>query len=170
MPDLRHGLRDDVSVADGAIEISAQARKQICELAALSTDGRETGGLLLGRGPNGKGLVEVEIAGEPGPSAIRKPAFFLRDLDHARSLADEAWDASRAVWVGEWHTHPDGSPFPSRDDFATYLRLLAASELAFSHFVSVIVTPDRANGWSQPRLWSWLLELCSADALQTDLG
>lgn len=82
-------------------------------LAPESADGRETGGILLGRGPDADGVVRVEIAGDAGPRADRRPDFFLRDLSHARELADGAWKRSRAVWVGEWHTHPTGGPEPS---------------------------------------------------------
>lgn len=151
-------------MANGAIEISETAQKRIRELAAQSEDGHETGGILLGHGPDGNGRIDVEIAGDPGPKAIREPAFFLRDLAHAQRLAIEAWEGSQAIWVGEWHTHPDGMRIPSHVDLSTYLRLLAASELRFSLFVSIIVTADPTRGWSQPVLSPWLLELRSAPA------
>ena len=141
------------------IEIAPRARDRIRRLASESSDGRETGGILLGRGPDDAGVVRVEIAGDHGPAADRRPDFFLRDLAHARALADEAWQQSRAIWVGEWHTHPTGARAPSASDLSTYTRLLAASALEFESFVSIIVIPDAVDGWANPRLWPWLLEL-----------
>jgi integrative and conjugative element protein (TIGR02256 family) len=143
----------------GSIEIGQAAQADILRLAAGSQDGRETGGILLGRGPDADGVVHVEVAGAAGPRAERRSDFFLRDLNHARLLAEKAWKASRAVWVGEWHTHPRGGNRPSRADLSTYLRLLAASELQFELFVSIIVTAHAVHGWTKPQLWPWLLEL-----------
>jgi proteasome lid subunit RPN8/RPN11 len=115
-------------------------------------------------------VVRVEIACDPGPRAVRRPEFFLRDLDHARRLAAEAWADSRAVWVGEWHTHPRGDGTPSSADLGTYARLLAASDLQFDLFVSVIVTADSDEGWSRARLWPWLLESTPSRRRPPDLG
>ena len=135
------------------------ARERIVQLAPASEDGLETGGILLGRGPGEDGIVHVELAGDAGPGAERRSDFFLRDLAHARSLAEEAWVGSRAIWVGEWHTHPLGGRAPSSSDLDTYGRLLAASALEFELFVSIIVTAEEDRGWAAPRLCPWLLEL-----------
>lgn len=159
-------------MGEAEIQISPGARERIEALAALSADGRETGGILLGRGPDPAGLLTVEIAGEPGPRATRERGFFLRDLPQARRLAATAWAERRAVWVGEWHTHPSGEPRPSNADIATYVRLLAAAELHFSLFAAIIVTPDPdpERGFAAPRLWPWLLELERPNAEEADLA
>jgi integrative and conjugative element protein (TIGR02256 family) len=146
-------------MAADPIDIAPSARDSILRLARESADGRETGGILLGYGPDANGVVHVEIAGDPGPAADRRPAFFSRDLTHATALAREAWRGSQAVWVGEWHTHPGGGSQPSARDLATYVRLLAASSLEFEVFVSIIVIPDEAKRWEAPHLFAWLLEL-----------
>lgn len=139
------------------VEIRDEARQNIEQLARESSDGNETGGILLGRGPDPAGGIHVEIAGDPGPNADRRPDFFLRDLAHAQLLATRAWEEQRAIWVGEWHTHPEGGPAPSPVDLATYARLLSASALEFEVFVSVIVIPDEAEGWAKPGLYPWTL-------------
>jgi integrative and conjugative element protein (TIGR02256 family) len=138
------------------VEISTEAEETIRALAAESVDGRETGGILLGRGPGRHGTVRVEQAGDPGPNAQRRPDFFLRDLEHAQQLAAAAWEARRAVWVGEWHTHPAGDPRPSQRDMRTYAGLLSAAELAFEVVVSIIVMPDAELGWERPALATWI--------------
>jgi integrative and conjugative element protein (TIGR02256 family) len=128
-------------------------------MARESADGRETGGILLGRGPDEDGVVLVERAGDPGPNARREPGFFLRDLEHAQRLADEAWDESKAIWVGEWHTHVHGDSRPSATDLGTYASLLAAADLHFDVFVSIIVVPDAERDWEEPWLAPWLLAI-----------
>lgn len=107
--------------------------------AARSRDGNETGGILLGQLHN-EGIAEIRTAGGPGPAAVRQPAFFLRDLDHARRLAADRFAEEGSVWIGEWHTHPTGSPAPSHRDLHTYAQLLADPELGFDAVVAVILT------------------------------
>jgi integrative and conjugative element protein (TIGR02256 family) len=149
-----------VNAATWRIELHDDARTAITELARAAADGRETGGILLGRGPEDDGTIHVEVAGDPGPKAVRRPDFFLRDLEHARGLADDAWQRSRAIWVGEWHTHIQRLTHPSNADLATYHRLLSAAALEFPVFVSIIVVPgDTAGGWAAPQLFPWILEL-----------
>jgi integrative and conjugative element protein (TIGR02256 family) len=146
------------------VRIADAARETIMRLAPESADGRETGGILLGRGPGNDGVVHVEIAGDPGPHAIRRPDFFLRDLEHARMLAEEAWERSRAIWVGEWHTHPVGGPEPSATDLGTYANLLTAAALEFEVFASIIAVPGASAGWNDPRLCPWLLQIDAVPA------
>jgi integrative and conjugative element protein (TIGR02256 family) len=141
------------------VEIEDAARRAIEEHARESSDGIETGGILLGRGPKTDGLIHVEIAGDPGPEAERHAAFFLRDLKHAQALATRAWKDRRAIWVGEWHTHPHGGPAPSPVDLSTYARLLSAWALEFEVFVAIIVVADEENSWKTPRLCPWTLAI-----------
>lgn len=138
-----------------SVVVLPEAQRRIRELAAESEDGRETGGILLGRGPDVQNVISVERAGDPGPRAERRPDYFLRDLSHARELAETAWQDAEAVWVGEWHTHPTGPATPSTLDLISYTALLADPELSFATFVSIIVVPD--PDWHNPRLLTWVL-------------
>jgi integrative and conjugative element protein (TIGR02256 family) len=139
------------------VAITPDVERQIRELARASEDRSETGGILLGRGPDERGVIHVEHAGEPGEHAERRPDYFLRDRAHAEHLADAAWTDSRAVWVGEWHTHPTGPPIPSMRDLVTYAGLLDDPELAFEAFVTMIVVPHESKRWEAPRLLMWVL-------------
>ncbi|GAB3578184.1 hypothetical protein GCM10027406_13960 [Leifsonia lichenia] len=96
----------------------------------------ETGGILLGHLESGGFLVSV--AGDPGPYAVHRRDFFLRDLTHAQSLATDAWNADEAQWIGDWHTHPHGSLMPSDADLGTYRQHLEDPELGFTSFLSVV--------------------------------
>lgn len=154
---MRHGLTPRVVVAD-------DARRAIRRLAPASVDERETGGILLGAGPDDDGVIEIVEAGDPGPNADRRKDFFLRDLAHAQALAARAWERERAQWVGDWHTHPCSGPEPSRRDLATYASLLGNPTLGFAVFVALIVTPHEARGWDEPTITTWILELSRSSA------
>lgn len=138
--------------------IAPEAERRIRELANASADHRETGGILLGRGPDADGVIHVEEAGKPGENAERRPDFFLRDRAHAERLAEEAWERSHSIWVGEWHTHPTGPPVPSTRDLVTYAGLLDDPDLGFEALVSVIVVPGADEDWDASRLLVWILE------------
>jgi integrative and conjugative element protein (TIGR02256 family) len=139
------------------LNVTPEVEATIRRLARLSEDGRETGGILLGKGPSEHGLIDIIQAGDPGPEAVRQPDSFLRDLNHARELADAAWPRSRAAWIGEWHTHPGAGPAPSARDLVTYADLLANPGLGFDVFVAIIVTPGRERDWNEPTLTPWLI-------------
>lgn len=147
-----------------AVVVVPEAERRIRELASESEDGRETGGILLGRGPNTENVITVERAGDPGPAAKRRPDYFLRDLTHAHDLADAAWQETEAVWVGEWHTHPTGPATPSARDLITYAALLADPDLSFRTFVSIIVVPN--PDWKNPCLLTWALGSTAAPGRQ----
>jgi integrative and conjugative element protein (TIGR02256 family) len=123
--------------------------------APASADGLETGGILLGH-DDGE-VVALRLAGDPGPKAERGADRFLRDLEHAQRLEEDAHRREGSVWVGEWHTHPTGSPIPSPRDSKTYAQLLEDEDLHFDRIVSLIVTADSDRGWDRVILWPWVV-------------
>ena len=135
--------------------LSAPARRTIEQEARRSADGRETGGILLGHDASDDHPLRVTVAGEPGPGAKRSAFRFLRDLDHSRRLADEAYERDGSVWVGEWHTHPKGPSRPSRRDLHTYRQLLSEVELGFERFAAIIVTIDGDRYQSELHGWTF---------------
>lgn len=154
-PSRPTGLPDLWQLMNYSVDIRPDAAARIAELALASADGTETGGILLGHGPDANGVIVVEGVGDTGPKADRRPDFFLRDLAHAQGLAADAWERDKAIWVGEWHTHPKGPIQPSPRDLNTYVALMTDAALEFKVFVSIIVIPD--PDWTTPRLLPWVL-------------
>lgn len=137
------------------IRLSPAAAEAVAAEAPASVDGNETGGILLGHDHGD--TIHVVVAGDPGPNADRRPDGFLRDLAHARRLADEAYERDASVWIGEWHTHPGGPATPSPTDMETYRRLLADTELGFEQIVSLITVPCATHGWAEINLIPWIV-------------
>lgn len=119
------------------VEITSKSFDSIGEEVRLGGSILETGGILLGH--ESRAGCRITLAGGPGPAASRDPLAFSRDLAHAEALADQAWNHDRAIWLGEWHTHPYGPPTPSETDMAAYARHLADPDLGFDTFISIIV-------------------------------
>jgi integrative and conjugative element protein (TIGR02256 family) len=138
------------------VRLSESAGMVILEEARASSDGTETGGILLGH-DRGDGSIEVTVAGAPGPHALRTANRFTRDLAHAEALADAAYEEDGSVWVGEWHTHPKGPPEPSDVDLRTYLSHLSDSRLGFERFVCLIALPCPEHAWEHISLTAWIV-------------
>lgn len=119
------------------VVVAPRAIDAIRTVYTATTDGLETGGILLGHVTDSAGLVRH--AGDRGPEAVRRRDFFLRDREHAQKLADTAFDADGSIWIGEWHSHVQAPPVPSERDLMTYVQLLADDELAFDIVISLIV-------------------------------
>lgn len=83
----------------------------------------ETGGILLGH-QHTKGHLSLTVAGDPGPRAERTRRSFRCDPDHARALARDGYVRDRSVWIGDWHTHPDGPAHPSPAALRAYVNMV----------------------------------------------
>jgi integrative and conjugative element protein (TIGR02256 family) len=136
-----------IDVGKFSVRFAPGVQAAITKASALSVDGLETGGILLGRDPNPDGLIEAVRAAGPGPHAIRGRSCFLRDLSYSRRLARLAFEREGLQWVGDWHTHPRGPQGPSDFDLRTYASHLCDPELNFEAFVAVIVTPVQEQDW-----------------------
>lgn len=142
-----------------AAAISVEARQ--------SADGNETGGILLGYDTGDR--LHVVTAGGPGPAAQRSPHRFLRDLEHARALADQAYDHDGSVWIGEWHTHPTGPARPSPLDLKTYTAHVANAELGFERFLACIVLPCPDHDWAHVQLAAWVVTRTVAETADVEV-
>jgi integrative and conjugative element protein (TIGR02256 family) len=88
----------------------------------------ESGGILIGayRGPH----LEILNFTVPGPKDLRQRYGFVRqDPSHQRS-ATRIWKRSggKDTFVGEWHTHPLGSPEPSKVDRQAWRDITVAAQ------------------------------------------
>ncbi|WP_277358261.1 Mov34/MPN/PAD-1 family protein [Arthrobacter vasquezii] len=133
--------------------ITDVALTAIAREALRSVDGLETGGILLGA-DTANGIV-IQHAGDAGPNAKRAERTFLRDLDHARRIAQSAWVEDGSQWIGEWHTHPAGELSPSDVDLHSYMQHLHDVDLGFNRFVAIIAGFDSS---ARVIVTTWLIE------------
>lgn len=138
------------------IRLASGARTTISREAPRSADLTETGGILLGHDRGDHFLVTT--AGGPGPHPVREARRFLRDLAYSKALADRAYRRDGSVWIGEWHTHPEGHPEPSDLDLTTYARHIEDPRLGFARFLTVIAVPCTVHGWLEVNLIPWIID------------
>lgn len=109
--------RDEISASvDEAVTNRIHAR-------VLGENGRrEVGGLLLGF--RDETSIRVVKCTFPGPGDKSSRARFHRRCP-SHQLAASLWWArcgGRGDWVGEWHSHPEDNPSPSRIDRGSWRR------------------------------------------------
>ncbi|MGY1810640.1 Mov34/MPN/PAD-1 family protein [Blastococcus sp. SYSU D00669] len=131
------------------------ALRALVGFAAESADGRETGGIVLGRDGGLGGDLHVRHCGDAGAGAARHERRFSRDVVHAQALADAAAATDGSEWIGEWHTHLVDLPAPSATDLWTYRQLLDDPDTGLTRLLSLIVLPDADTGWQRPALFAW---------------
>src|SRR6266853_3687922 len=89
----------------------------------------ETGGALIGFDA-GNGLVVTAVIG-PGPRAVHEPHAFTPDHEYQDAEIERIYASSRRchTYLGDWHSHPDGSANLSLKDKRA-LRIIAAHKAA----------------------------------------
>ena len=145
-------MRDVLAAVTPRVVLAASAYASIEAVCGGTTDGLETGGILLGH-QHADGHLTVTVAGDPGPRAERRRRSFRRDHAHAQALAGAAYAHDRSVWLGDWHTHPLGPEHPSPVDLRSYVHVLSDRDLGFEMFLSIIAVPSGPR----PLLWSWIV-------------
>lgn len=77
----------------------------------------ETGGIIIGMLSSGPTITITDVTMAQSRDVHHKFRFF-RSADGHQSLMDQLWEESgyRKMYLGEWHTHPEAIPSPSRVD------------------------------------------------------
>jgi integrative and conjugative element protein (TIGR02256 family) len=119
----------------------------------------ETGGVLAGYFADNDDAVVQYVIG-PGRAAIHASDRFKPDHEwHCRAL-DEIFENSsgRSVYLGDWHTHPDGTPAMSWLDRRT-LRAIA------KHPDAALARPLMLIGGGKSREWAWCVHQYAGERL-----
>lgn len=114
--------------------------QQTCPIAS------EAGGLLFAEiCPS---IIKIVYATEPTNLDIRSRVRFKSSRQNARSLIKDKFIAG-LHFVGEWHTHPEEEPTPSRIDLDSMAESFGRSKHQLDHFIMVII----GNHARDLRLW-----------------
>ncbi len=105
-----------------------------------ASPGKETGGVLLGRGVDTTTL-KLTRASPPGPRALHQRFAFSRDTRFLQHYLDNIHDrtAGNEDYVGEWHVHLALNAPPSHVDRRSLWRIARRSNYATDNPVLMIV-------------------------------
>jgi integrative and conjugative element protein (TIGR02256 family) len=125
------------------------AHATFAEMTALASDSfpLETGGMLLGYRADNSDTVVTRIVG-PGPKAKHSRYRFRPDTDYQQRLLEEHFygTGGKETYLGDWHTHPEGSTSMSHIDKRTLRRIAQTPSSATSDPVMAILA-GAENGW-----------------------
>ncbi|MGF6546746.1 Mov34/MPN/PAD-1 family protein [Paraburkholderia youngii] len=107
----------------GKVLIEPTVWKKVISFQQKESAAPEAGGILLGH-RRGKHLHVVD-ATVPQPEDSRSRFRFSRQKESHQRIAHARWkEASGTIdYLGEWHTHPEGSPTPSGLDSAEWRKI-----------------------------------------------
>lgn len=109
----------------------------------------ETGGVLVGYRSGTSQIIESAIG--PGPNAIHDRYSFHSDHEWQCDYLDKIFFQSkgRQVYLGEWHTHPEGDCRMSTVDRQTLARICCTKRSSAPNALMVI-------GAGRPGAWVWM--------------
>ena len=104
---------------------------------------KEYGGLLVGRYINDN--KEVIIEQTVLPKKFKSSAFsFERGVEGLRETLRGFFNESPSlIYVGEWHTHPDGKPIPSSTDSSALRTIAAHHKVSIENPLLLIIAVGR---------------------------
>ncbi|MGG4471205.1 ribosomal-processing cysteine protease Prp [Paenibacillus alvei] len=99
----------------------------------------ESGGILLGKVYND--LIIIDQISEPSREDKSGRFYFIRNVKRAQRIVEQAWKDSKGerIYLGEWHTHPEDIPTPSRDDKILLKNMLKHSRMEIDFLFMVIL-------------------------------
>ncbi|MED3554282.1 ribosomal-processing cysteine protease Prp [Cytobacillus praedii] len=99
----------------------------------------ESGGILLGKVYND--LIIIDQISEPSREDKCGRFYFVRNVKRAQKIVERAWKESNGerIYLGEWHTHPEDIPTPSRDDKILLKNMLKHSRMEIDFLFMVII-------------------------------
>jgi integrative and conjugative element protein (TIGR02256 family) len=108
----------------------------------------EAGGTLIGRYISGKDDVVVDEITAPLPSDEQTRQTFHRTQTPHQQKIERAWMDSghTQTYLGEWHTHPEAIPEPSKLDQSVWTKKLSQDRFGESLFF-LIVGAEQTRAW-----------------------
>jgi integrative and conjugative element protein (TIGR02256 family) len=136
-----------VTAADSCVIWSADLKAAMVR-EADSTYPYETGGILLGR--RYPGLFHVTHVVGPGPDARHDRTSFIPDRDWQYEQIDVLYNQCSGYleYLGDWHTHPQGTLSPSETDLALLEAIAATPESRCPTPIMCILAGTGNGTWS----------------------
>jgi integrative and conjugative element protein (TIGR02256 family) len=99
----------------------------------------EAGGILLGKVYEDS--IIIDTVSTPSIEDKSGRYFFERNVKKAQEIVRRSWNESggERIYLGEWHTHPEGKPIASTDDKKLIKNMLHESRMEINFLIMLIV-------------------------------
>jgi integrative and conjugative element protein (TIGR02256 family) len=136
--------------ASGArAKVDAEALARMLGFRQLAAHHVEAGGVLLGRHLMACEDVVIDEVTLPMPGDRRSRLRFHRAREQHQQAIDTRWRESQGTcqYLGEWHTHPEPCPTPSRVDLDDWSRRLREDRFEGESLLFLIVGTHAVGAW-----------------------
>lgn len=123
------------------VVIMSSAYKKLYFYRQIKPENHEAAGVLIGERRGGH-IIITHIS-EPGQDDISTRFSVNRKGRHHQLVVNQAFYESKGIlnYVGEWHTHPEDDPTPSRLDLTSWKKNLTDPD------PSILLIIGRRNIW-----------------------
>lgn len=104
----------------------------------------ECGGVFVGKIKEKTALIEKMMV----PKRFRSnPVFFSRIADFINKWLERVFNQSNGetIYLGEWHSHPNGAPYPSETDYNSMKRIAQNTDVRIETPLLLIVGYDNKH-------------------------
>lgn len=137
----------------GTIKISEPVKNSFLNHVQNEEDIPESGGVLLGRLIKDSKDIIIDIITVPTLGDKQKRNSFVRGAKMHQKIIDSVWEKSNGTcnYLGEWHTHPENYPSPSRIDIKDWKKHLVRNTFSSLFLYYIIVGIKEINVWEGNR-------------------
>ncbi len=133
----------------GFIKIGNTSLLSLLSFRQNSICDTEAGGIILGRFIKSCSDIVIDDITHPMPGDIRKRYYYYRRKEPHQELIEKLWITSNGTcnYLGEWHTHPEDYPTPSRFDYSNWKIVLKEFNYDSKSLFFVIVGRKSISIW-----------------------
>lgn len=103
-----------------------------------TSNSNETGGILIGNYSRNQKTANILKVTPPPQNSRKTKCTFKRGTAGLKNFLDLMWEQG-LYYLGEWHYHPNASPFPSGTDINQMIRFANSSDLKCPEPILVII-------------------------------
>lgn len=133
----------------GFVQFKPNVLRKICRHRQLHSQDKESGGVLLGRLIKDSDDIVIDYVSTPRKGDIRTRTRYIRGQYSHQRIVDLMWHRSNQTcnYLGEWHTHPEAEPRPSKQDICNWQRILRNVQVDYDMLFFVIVGRKTIKVW-----------------------
>ena len=126
-----------------SVSLDEKSKEKIVE-ALRKYSPNEIGGILIGNKVAEDNIIvnDVSISNEV---EILNFASFIRDTVNAQRLLNKHYKDSTGFYIGEWHSHPSFSLYPSGKDISTMKGIVQDKNYNVSFAILIILKLNAVN-------------------------
>jgi len=138
----------------GLFKINLEVLKTMTSFRQDNISKTEAGGVLLGRFILNSNNLVVDKVTIPMAGDKRSRYAFIRSEKMHQKIITATWKKSNGTcnYLGEWHTHPESYPTPSRQDIFNWKNILTTGIFSSLYLYFIIVGINEIRIWDGNRL------------------